>query len=286
MIILNSTDNIQVKLSGSITTNQLECFSSYRDTTTTTITPGRNFLNTNNTTAVNLVGSPAVSTQRVVDYFSIYNADTVSATVTVQFDVSGTPYTLIVATLLTGEKLEYQEGRGFRSLSSIGGLKQGIELGYNDVSGASFAVLASDVTNSNATLNTIADVTGLSFAVTSGKTYWFRFVIPYTSAALTTGSRWSINGPAITLLYYESNYNLQYATVGTPGVLSQNYGLTAYDNPAVTNASSNLSGNLATIEGILIPSATGTLIARFASEIANSAITAKAGAVVFYKQLD
>lgn len=39
-------------------------------------------------------------------------------------------------------------------------------------------------TGDNASANTIADVTGLSFSVTggAGEIYWFNFIIPYTSA--------------------------------------------------------------------------------------------------------
>lgn len=282
MLVLTSADKIQVSLLNAIAASQMSCFASYRDTTTNAITPLRNAASTNNTSQVDLVDSPAASTQRIVDYLSVYNTDTTSDTITLQLDVSGTPYTLTVATLLPGEKLEYQEGVGFRSLGIYGELKTGNELGHNNISGLNSVVLSSDVVNSNAVANTIADITGLSFSVTSGKTYWFRFIIPYTSAATGTGARFSINGPATTALYYESYYNVQ---AGANNV-TINAGLVAYDNPAAANASSNLTGNLATVEGIAIFSANGTLIGRFASEVSNSAITAKAGAIVYYKQLD
>jgi hypothetical protein len=131
--------------------------------------------------------------------------------------------------------------------------------------------LSGDVTNNNASANTIADVTGLSFAVTSGVTYRFRFFIVYTSAATTTGSRWAINGPATTFVNYTSRYTLT-ATSETV-----NPGVSAYDSPAAASASSLASGNIAIIEGIIKPSANGTVIARFASEISSSAIVAKAG---------
>jgi hypothetical protein len=42
---------------------------------------------------------------------------------------------------------------------------------------------------------------------------------------------------------------------------------------------------MAFVWGVIKPSANGDVIARFASEIANSAITAKAGAVVYYQEL-
>jgi len=95
-------------------------------------------------------------------------------------------------------------------------------------SGYSTVVLASDVTNST---TTIADVTGLSFPVTSGITYKFKFYIIYTAAAATTGSRWSINGPATTLLNYTSRYTLT-ATTQTTNFQA------AYNVPAAANLSS------------------------------------------------
>ena len=132
--------------------------------------------------------------------------------------------------------------------------------------------LGSDVINSNATANTLADVTGLSFTVVAGTTYHFYALIPYTSAASSTGSRWTINAPATTLLSYTSRYTLT-ATTQTINYAS------AVGIPAASNASS-LTNNIAIIEGVIKPSASGTFIIRFASKTANSAITAKAGATL------
>lgn len=58
----------------------------------------------------------------------------------------------------------------------------------------------------------------------------------------------------------------------------------AYDSPAACNATSVVAQNLAIIEGIIKPSQNGTIIARFASEVSGSAITAKAGSVCYYQQ--
>jgi hypothetical protein len=148
-------------------------------------------------------------------------------------------------------------------------------------------VLSSDVTNNNAVANTIADVTGLSFAVTSGSTYWFRFVIRYTAAATTTGSRWSINGPTTSNMAFKVSIPL-IATVNSTDAVSDS-NMIAYDNPATANATSpnntGTGGAIVIIEGLITPSANGTVIARFSSEVANSAIIARAGSCVFYQQL-
>lgn len=132
-------------------------------------------------------------------------------------------------------------------------------------------VLNADVINNNGTANTIADVTGLSFPVMSGVTYRFRFFIVYTAAATTTGSRWSINGPATTFLHYQSRNDL------TTTAQTTTNGHSSYGLPAASNATSATTGsNIAMIEGTIRASANGTVIARFASEVASSAITAKA----------
>ena len=149
------------------------------------------------------------------------------------------------------------------------------------VDGWNVSVLASDVTNSNASANTIADVTGLSFAVTSGNTYEFEFFGVYTAAATTTGSRWSINGPATTFLHYQADYSL--TTTSQTSIR----GSAAYDLPSASNATSAATGsNTFSVRGIIKPSANGTVIARFASEVSSSAIVAKGGmCYVKYRKL-
>lgn len=138
-------------------------------------------------------------------------------------------------------------------------------------------VLSTDVVNSNATANTLANIDDLSFPVVANKTYYFKAIINYTAAATTTGSRWTINGPTATMSY-KSTYTLT-ATGRTTNYSS------AYDFPAVSNDYSLTAGNVAEIEGFIMPSADGTVVVRFASEIANSAITAKKGSILFYKEV-
>lgn len=151
-----------------------------------------------------------------------------------------------------------------------------IDLGLPNVT-----FLATDVTNNNVSANTIADVTGLSFSVTAGKLYYFEFCIMFTAAATTTGSRWAINGPTSpTVLSYTSEYSLT-ATTST-----RNANVVAYDSPAAASATSGATaGNQASIYGFIQPSASGTVTARFASEVSNSAIVAKTGSFVTWRQL-
>ena len=278
LVLTATTDTIKVDLLAAHTTNPLDVYATWRDLTTTGYTPGRTSTTTNGTTAVDAVGSPGAATQRVVDYLSVYNRDTVAHTVVVSYFDNATERVLIRVVLGTLEKLEYVEGVGWRVLTAgAGSQKLSINQGTAAAgTGRQIAVLGADQTNNNATANTIADVTGLSFPVTAGVLYRFRFVIAYTAAATTTGSRWAVNGPAQTLLAYTSRYPLT-ATTET-----FNYAA-AYDTPSGANASSLTAGNVAVIEGFVKPSADGTVTARFASEISSSAIVAKAGSFVEYE---
>lgn len=279
LILAATTDSIEVVLGGA-PVSQLPVITAYRDITTSTFSPGRNVLNTNGTTAIVAVPAPAASTQRVIDFINIFNPNTANAVVTVRFDLNGTRFNLSVVTLAQNERLIYQDGIGWQVYASSGAIKNSLNQGNNAVaSGDSVVVLGSDVINSNATANTIADVTGLSFPVVANQRYSFEFWIRYAAAATSTGSRWAINGPAFDELVSYSDYSL----TATTRTLNE---VAAYDQPAASNASStSTTNNLAIIRGIIRPTADGTVIARFASEIASSAITARAGSYVRYRAL-
>lgn len=128
----------------------------------------------------------------------------------------------------------------------------------------------SDINNAT---TSFADVTGYSFAVVSGVKYYFRFRIPYTSSISTEGSRWAINGPSTTYLQYDVSFNLTAAARAFH--LSNN----DYDEPATASGTTNTAtggDNVCWIEGVIVPSADGTVIARFAAENGGAqSITAK-----------
>lgn len=113
LILANTTDNLQVVLGGAVNSNELQVMTCWRDITTSAFTPGRTVTNTNGTTDVNAVPAPAASTQRVVDFLSVYNADDADATVTIKLDANGTEYVLWKDTLNPGDSVQYIEGAGF-----------------------------------------------------------------------------------------------------------------------------------------------------------------------------
>lgn len=280
LILSNTTDKIEVVLSATVSTNELQCMVSWRDRTSTTFVAGRNITNTNSITDVDITGSPVASTQRIIDHINIYNSDTSTANVTVKYDANGTEYILFSTALLTGEILEYSEGKGWVVFNAIGSQKVSLFNGVNTTSSRmAVAVLPSDVVNNNSTANTMQNVTGLSFPVEVGR-YYFKFLIRYSSAATTTGSRWSValaNGAAGSL-QYKSEYTL------TATSRTINEGLSTEDLPAASNASSLTANNMALVEGYCIITVGGTVQARFASEVSGSAITAQAGSLVFYQK--
>ena len=152
MIILDATTkSLQIKLSGSVTTNQLPFAASYVDSTGTTTTPGEQDGTSNNTTAVTLVSAPASSTQRLVKNIVIQNADTASAKVTVIYNNNSTLRNIIVATLAVGDQLTYEDGSGWVTLDTNGNIKT---TGSGGGSGA-----VSSVSNTDGTLS-ISPTTG------------------------------------------------------------------------------------------------------------------------------
>lgn len=277
--LTQQTDTVKVALSGTVSTSQMRILASWRDYTATSYLPGRNVITTNNLTDMIVVPAPLIGQQREVQYLCIYNNDTLPQTLTVKFDANAVQYILWAGVLNSGERLEYIAGTGFKVSTNNGAVKTQQSTASAASNTLNRLVLTTDVINSNVTANTLADVTGLAFPVLPGSTYYFRAAIPYTSAIATTGSRWTINGPsspiALTIL---SRYTL---TATTETV---NYG-NAYSFPATANASSLTVGNMAALEGTIVPSAAGTVTIQFASEISASAITAKAGALLEYIQL-
>ena len=111
MIILDATTkSLEIDLAGAITTTQLDvtCHAvdlldsdqSVSDVVNTNVA-------TNNTTAVTAMAAPAAGHTRTVKSLTVFNNDTVSATVTVQINSNGTIFILTKITLLTGESLVY-----------------------------------------------------------------------------------------------------------------------------------------------------------------------------------
>jgi hypothetical protein len=196
MIVLSATtDKIQVVLSSTVTTSQLHCMASWRDITSTpTYTPGRSVVLTNGTTDVDFVASPAASTQRLIDYISVFNSDTSASTVTIKLDASGTDYTLIKQQIAPGETLVYTSDSGFFVIGTPAGeefttAEKSKLAGLKDWT---YVTLASNELNSTTTAITSA----LQFSPAASTRYEIEGRFFLQSAATTTGVRWGLVWPS------------------------------------------------------------------------------------------
>jgi hypothetical protein len=132
-------------------------------------------------------------------------------------------------------------------------------------------VLPNDV--STTTASTWTNITGLSFSVVSGNVYRFRFFGAYSLASGTIV--FSINGPTATYVNYRTTYSA--STTANTVVNASN----GYD--AGSFAVAPLLGTFA-IEGMIKPSANGTVTGRMICNLANN-LTVRAGSSVDYTQV-
>lgn len=268
MFLTSTTDKIQVKTGSTANT---DIYVTYYDRGAGPMVMAR-WSGTIATVGVtDVVASPAQDVIRIVKSASVTNRHaSAQQNVTIIHTDGTTTVNIREVVLNAGDTLQYDERNGWSVMQKTLAVSTSAQPMVNQLTEV---VLPSDVVNSNAVANTIADVTGLTFPVAAGGTYKFWIEGFYDAAATTTGSRWSITGPAFTKLCYNSEYSL------AAGTTTRNVSLQAYDMPAASNTSSTAtSGNGFWLWGIIKPSANGNVTVRFASEITASAITAKAGA--------
>jgi len=273
LIVFAANDGLQVQL-GAASVAPLKIVGAYRGVDSTNYNPRPFRAQTNGTTPVEFLAGDGTEA-KVVDFMTIKNPNAANVEVILSWEIGGTVDEYYRVVLAQQERIEYQDGEGFRVFTSAGAVKTSLNQGNNaTTSGQGLVVLGADVTNNNAVANTIADITGLLVPLTNGQRIGFEAWIRYTAQATTTGSRFSVLAAAgFSELTYDSDVPLTTTSQTT------NRSNAANDLPAAVSASSPQTtlGNLAVIRGIIRPSADGNLQFRFASEIANSAIVAKAG---------
>ena len=135
-------------------------------------------------------------------------------------------------------------------------------------------ILTTTATQANTSNTVYQNMNVLQFPVVAGKVYKFKAFIVYNSAATTTGIRLRATAPnnywysmTITSTATTSQYRAFYNN-GTTGLLS--------------TASVATTGNVAEVDGILMPTTSGNFIIQFASETNGSAITIQPGSVLTY----
>ena len=138
--------------------------------------------------------------------------------------------------------------------------------------------LAFKTADQSSNILAFADVTDLSFAVVAGRTYKFKIFCQFNVTNTSTGTRWAVNGPSFSRLFYNT-----LVTSGTG--LQANQAWNTYDAMSATGNSNFTTNNCAIIEGIVVPSANGTLIARFACELTVTSVTCIAGSYIEYEEI-
>ena len=119
MILNATTKKVQILLGAAVVTNQCSVVVDYVDFTSTTTTPGNQFSNTNNTTAVDIINAPAASTQRKVNMITVCNKD-VDATVTIRLNDNGTTYNYASSILLlSGATLQFTDTDGWSIINFL-----------------------------------------------------------------------------------------------------------------------------------------------------------------------
>jgi hypothetical protein len=168
-----------------------------------------------------------------------------------------------LATLTNPSAVRYLRINADNTVSALSLASLKSDLGFNT------AVLGADITN--ATSTGYEDVTGLSFAVTAGKTYKWRATLGYTNSA---NIQLSINGPAVTF----NRYRFTSAATSTGNLVSNQ---TTYNNPNSTAAA--VSG-VSTADGIIKPSANGTVIVRYRCASIGG-LTVLAGSIIEWEEV-
>lgn len=218
------------------------------------------------TTGYNLLEGPSSQNHvRCVDTVSIRNIDTSSQTVTIKRSDGTNTVEVIEEVLTGGSELHYDKETGW----TVNAAAEGAEW--------TTIVLDADVANADATPDTLANITGLTFPVDSGDTYEFEAHIDFTSAATTTGARFTVNGPSMTRIGFNSRWTL---TATTEYFI---YGAALL--AGTVQATALTTGNICKINGFFTPSAGGTFAIQMSSEVSASAVTAKKGSTLRYRRV-
>lgn len=184
--LVGTTQKLQVVLGAAKTTNDCPVYASFQARsgfnlgaagTVSNLTP--QLTNTNGVTAVDVVNVAAnANTANCLEFLSVYNADTVPSTVTVNFNNNGTTYTLISTVLQVGQTLYYDSAYGWQisvtprpagklvSLQAAGTLQNTYTTAKSILPAQAIATLAANTFQIGSNL-VIEGVAGLSNIVTT-----------------------------------------------------------------------------------------------------------------------
>jgi hypothetical protein len=142
----------------------------------------------------------------------------------------------------------------------------------NSLLQATSFLLTSNVGPVTATTN--ADVTGAVFAVLNGGVYDFEFIVPFQTAGTSTGIALGITVPAFT--YMACSIEIPVAAAGAAGAFQGS--IIASDGQVIATTVQALNTTyLATVRGLIKPSANGNVQLRYARGGTSTNVTVMAG---------
>lgn len=120
ILVLDTTSkSLRVVLGEAITTSQLDITCHYADVTSNSVSEGNAVANSNGLTIASILSAPAASTRRVVRNITLYNADTVTHTVSIMVTDTATNYLVTTISLGTGASWSFGEGQNRIGESTI-----------------------------------------------------------------------------------------------------------------------------------------------------------------------
>ncbi|MEK9207897.1 MAG: hypothetical protein AAB922_05410, partial [Patescibacteria group bacterium] len=129
-------------------------------------------LNTSNgVTDVVIATAPTAGVLRVISSISVCNRDnTATETARIYYDESGTESDIIQAELSGGDQLYYEDGFGWKTLNSLGSLKQTVVVSGSINSFETIAVSGQSnvVADSSTDTLTLANGAGIAITTTAG----------------------------------------------------------------------------------------------------------------------
>jgi hypothetical protein len=242
---------------------------------------------TNGTTAVDLVSSPASSTQRLVEYLNVYNGDTQANEVTVRFSDNGTFYTIFKSKLAPSDKLEYKDKSGFSVITNSGSVRKTQSSLASTNTGTSVSILPNDINFNSTVANSLKNINEvpLGFSVVKGGVYYFRILGFYDSNSTTNGAKIVISVPTLGTSNDSNGYF--YWISATTGTWITGWAQTTTLIPAApSTTSAATSANPFLFDGFISASDNGFATISFGSEEASpSSITLKGNNRLFYHRL-
>lgn len=143
--------------------------------------------------------------------------------------------------------------------------------------GGSSSLKAVTTNDQGTTSTTFADVTNMSFTVVGGQSYYVRMAIMFQSSDFNGGIKLQFAGSASM-----RNMGLMVrAMVGADGTSNQFAGLinTMSDPVVVIGAAERNTKQVVIVEGVIVPSGTGTLTLQYAASVLNNYVAIQQGSV-------